>query len=1165
MEPLLGEYGFITQFSGLSEEEARANVRTMNEKFHVLEFQFYDAMRGYSHPPRPDQDVWENDLSMRHISRRILRAYVDEIHQLGGRSWLYVQAMATDPSDTELQHGGFMPRGQHIAGKRPLLDVIAINGRWAERISPQWALFAKSLGFSGIHWDTLAEGDVRKYSNVPEFLRAALLVLQAHGLEQTCNFIDGFGWDQSLFFARKSERQTWNLEVRISDLKHAGSVEGATFQFMVDGIWSKEQALGLVARGHLASASVTLPQWPTKLRLAAAGQDASGFESVLLTSDGETRVLLASSSGLPDEEGLNQYWVGRGAPFMREAQEYDVPAASKSSSPVRWVGRPGVCITVELPRRKADGGGSGGGGSDSRGRTDHDTHRPRRVVAGSCGPDGLKPEALFVTGHDQPVRWAVDPRLCLSARKVHDHGHWVYHVELSACSAARSLLVSSVPDSGGPGHIRWASSLGRCLKLRHKASDTRLSAFRLTLGVCKHGIRHMQFTTGPPQSIVAFPYWEVWHPADSGGSRFYAEVAPLGGAVIACYPGDDKNHEREIQNTGLSGEPPFRLMLKRWQRARRHGSAYLAVGDGHRHIQTEYFPYAKDMSETAEGIVEREVFGHPDRESAVRAGDVVYLFAHTRRHLAVHRELAHALQADHGIEQQFIIEREDGDGLVHVGDTIYLRAHTGLLLRAGTKNASTLWTKQWPTMAFTIERPDTSDVVTKNSVVQVSNEVLFRTAQGTYLRVDGEHVDGAGTSEMPEARMVIQKSVRSLQVPFDCWKDAKDWASAWPPRKRIWCCQASGRGCQAVPETRASSPVYDCFAAPFDWKENWSSEKMWFCCQTLQEGCPKDERSMTWVEHSVRIYHVEWQHVEANGVSTRTQSKQCLDGGGRVHTWTCGSPSSNQNWLFLQHSGHIVHTSRRRCLDIAAHGDNDHVAKLLPCDWKGETQLWAYDKSSKQLLHHSSRLCLDGGDFFPSLTKCSSKNHRLRWYISGDWEDKTSNATEAKEWRELGLREPYDCIHGGMPSWQNDWTLDRKHWCCSATLGAQHGWPQEQSEWCCHHGSHHADGCVAVSRALAHGGLTHFRKDVLASPLTGSVSPSRRGSFLLLPSVAAASAGLAVFVPLWCCAAKRRAGDGALPVPRSPFTPPRSPTRVLVPTSEACHDPEQMSSLLSCA
>lgn len=189
----------MTQFDGLSEVEARTRVRQMATLFAIREFQFYDAFAGYSSPPPANNETWRAALGGRRICRKILRIYIDEIQQWGGRSWLYVQAMGADPGDRSSEVGVAVVGQKEVDG-HPLLDVVVPTGAWALQMVPRWASFAAELGFSGIHWDGLGETREMRSAKVdfPGFLRAALPIVRANGLYQTANFVDGKFWDGTL-------------------------------------------------------------------------------------------------------------------------------------------------------------------------------------------------------------------------------------------------------------------------------------------------------------------------------------------------------------------------------------------------------------------------------------------------------------------------------------------------------------------------------------------------------------------------------------------------------------------------------------------------------------------------------------------------------------------------------------------------------------------------------------------------------------------------------------------------------------------------------------------------------------------------------------------------------------------------------------------------------
>jgi len=199
MGPLRGEYGFLTQYSGISEKEAKSRVRLMQSNFGIMEYQFANVVENYSVPPNSHRrSHWYTALFHDRVERDIVKAYIEEIKFWGGRAWLTVQAMGTDPGDTESQKG-FKVHGQYLVEDEPLLDVIAPTQDWGKHWAPRWIKFAVDMGFSGIHWNTLGDfkGELGSSSDVLGFLRATSPLVTKAGLGQTFNFVDGFQWDPS--------------------------------------------------------------------------------------------------------------------------------------------------------------------------------------------------------------------------------------------------------------------------------------------------------------------------------------------------------------------------------------------------------------------------------------------------------------------------------------------------------------------------------------------------------------------------------------------------------------------------------------------------------------------------------------------------------------------------------------------------------------------------------------------------------------------------------------------------------------------------------------------------------------------------------------------------------------------------------------------------------
>merc|ERR1719291_729648 len=110
--PILGEYGFLSQFSGITVQQARERVRTMHRLFGVLEFELRDAFERYSRPPALSSGEWSTPIGGGRVSRDIIEAITSEVRSLGGRSWLVVNAMAADPGDWMMEEDGAVVAGR---------------------------------------------------------------------------------------------------------------------------------------------------------------------------------------------------------------------------------------------------------------------------------------------------------------------------------------------------------------------------------------------------------------------------------------------------------------------------------------------------------------------------------------------------------------------------------------------------------------------------------------------------------------------------------------------------------------------------------------------------------------------------------------------------------------------------------------------------------------------------------------------------------------------------------------------------------------------------------------------------------------------------------------------------------------------------------------------
>lgn len=227
---MMEQYGAITKFDGISEYNARKNVDFMVDVFKIRDFMFYDCFYNYSQPLLPGCHEWETKTSQliryshsphsaaatvtlppqHKINLRLVNVYIDQIRRRGGRSWLYVQAIAAE--EPHLPGHQTVPHC-HCINNHSLFQCYLPNAQWARRMCDLWIPFALYMNFDGIHWDQLGpcNGVFGDGIIFQEFLKTCHPILKHHGLLQTFNFVDSFGWDRSLITEDVLEFPYWEV------------------------------------------------------------------------------------------------------------------------------------------------------------------------------------------------------------------------------------------------------------------------------------------------------------------------------------------------------------------------------------------------------------------------------------------------------------------------------------------------------------------------------------------------------------------------------------------------------------------------------------------------------------------------------------------------------------------------------------------------------------------------------------------------------------------------------------------------------------------------------------------------------------------------------------------------------------------------------------------
>lgn len=149
-------YGALTDFSGNDIAKEKAMVDSLAKNYHLNMQMLYDC---YFEPqnPLPDQSNWK-DWHGDEISKRAIQDIVNEIHQDGGKAFLYDMIGAT--SDKTMPQTGFYDpnTGDWLNanlgnGNYQYYHDIA-NANWQKFIIPTVIKQAQAMGFDGWQGDT---------------------------------------------------------------------------------------------------------------------------------------------------------------------------------------------------------------------------------------------------------------------------------------------------------------------------------------------------------------------------------------------------------------------------------------------------------------------------------------------------------------------------------------------------------------------------------------------------------------------------------------------------------------------------------------------------------------------------------------------------------------------------------------------------------------------------------------------------------------------------------------------------------------------------------------------------------------------------------------------------------------------------------------------------
>jgi len=116
----------------------------------------------------------------------------------------------------------------------------------------------------------------------------------------------------------------------------------------------------------------------------------------------------------------------------------------------------------------------------------------------------------------------------------------------------------------------------------------------------------------------------------------------------------------------------------------------------------------------------------------VRSGDVVYLKAHTGKHIEVEDHVVQARWTDHGIWQGLRIENEAG-GAIHSGNVVILTAHTMKMLEVESETVKARFTDRGDWQKFVIQSSG-------GGTIREGDIVFLKAHTGKFIHVEGTAV-----------------------------------------------------------------------------------------------------------------------------------------------------------------------------------------------------------------------------------------------------------------------------------------------------------------------------------------------------------------------------------------------------------------------------------------